>query len=73
MQHINGEVDPYLINIFRSLYICLMLFVVFFFCQFCNVAKVAMTHVRIFSQIWLQYKYEIKIFKTSFYIFALHT
>jgi hypothetical protein len=41
-----------------------------FFCQFCNVAKVAMIHVRIFSQIWLQYKYDIKNLKASFYNFG---
>jgi hypothetical protein len=34
------------------------------------VAKVAMIHVRIFSQIWLQYKHGLKILKTSFYIFG---
>jgi hypothetical protein len=34
--------------------------------QCCDVAKVAMTHKNRFSQIWLQAKYESKIFKTSF-------
>jgi hypothetical protein len=37
--------------------------------QCCDVAKVAMTHKNRFSQIWLQAKYESKIFKTSFYFF----
>jgi hypothetical protein len=43
-----------------------------FFGQFCDVAKVGIIQGR-FSQIWLQDKYESKIFEASFHIFWLPT